>query len=133
MLTTLAQHQVDVNDLNRKFVQFDVPEAICNKYLNALPDCDNRFTFMCVRQCEVLECLLKLKSNAEGLDGNSPNCNKLLLPLVLSHIRHIVNTAITTSTFPSAWKYAKIVPIPNSDPYLYFLSCQKFLYPLLVE
>jgi len=31
----LFQHQVDVNYLNRKFVRFDVPEATCNKYLNA--------------------------------------------------------------------------------------------------
>jgi len=71
---------VDVNDLSRKFVQFDVPEASCNKYLNALPDCDNIFSFMCVRQCDVLECLLKVKLNSEGLDGIKQSCLCRVLP-----------------------------------------------------
>jgi len=82
---------------------------------------------MCVRQCDVLKCLRKVKSKAEGLDGISPKFMKFLLPLVLSHITHIMSTAITTSTFPSAWKFAKIVPIPKSQTEFRPISLLPFL------
>jgi len=84
-----------------------------------------QYTHVCY---DVLECLLKVKSNVEGLDGISPKFIKLWLPLLLSHITQILNTAITTCTFSSAWKYARTVPIPKSQtdlrpkPRLPFLS-----------
>jgi len=68
-----------------------------------------------------------VKSDAEGLDGNSPKFIKFLQPLLLSHIKHIMNTAITTSIFPSAWKYTKMINIPKSQAEFRPISLLPFL------
>jgi len=80
-----------------------------------------------------LNVYLALNSKAEGLKGISPKFLKLLLPLVLSHITHIMNTAITISTFPSAWKYAKIVPVPKSQTEFRPISLLPFLSKIFVN
>ena len=37
------------------------------------------------------------------------------LPYVLPYITHLLNTIITSSTFPAMWKSAKIIPVSKQD------------------
>jgi len=112
-----TESEVDVELKNKKFLEVDVLEATCNPYLNTQPLCDNSFSFICIIQSDVLASTLHVKSDAVGLDNMSPKFVKLLLPLMLPHVTYIFNTAITTSSFPTIWKNAKIFPIPklNND------------------
>jgi len=129
---------VDVELINKKFLEINVPEATCNPYLNTQPLCHNSFSFIYINQSDVLASILHVKSDAVGLDNMSPKFVKLLLPLMLPHVTHVFNTAITTFSFPTIWKNAKIFPIPklNNDyrpisilPFLKFQKSLKTLCP----
>jgi len=54
--------------------------------------------------------IFKVKSSANGLNNLCPRFIKPLLPYVLNHITHILNTVFTTS-FPIMWAKAKILPL----------------------
>jgi len=103
-----TESEVDVELINKKFLEIDVPEGRCNPYLNTQPFCDTSFSFICIYQSVVLASILHVKSDAVGLDNMSPKFVKLLLPC---------NTAIITSSFPTIWKNVKIFTISklNND------------------
>jgi len=84
-----AESEVDVELINKKFLETDVPEATCNPYLNTQPLCDNSFSFICISQSDVLASILHVKSDAGGLDNMSPKFVRLLLPLALPHVTYI--------------------------------------------
>lgn len=116
------QTTVDLEELNHAFANIDVPLARNNVYMDAVPTSVSQsgednfcFGFQCVSQCDVLQSILDVKSNATGLDGTDPMFLKPLLPLLLPHVTHIFNHVLTTSIFPNSWKRAKIVPIPKSN------------------
>ena len=75
----------------------------------------NKFKFSFVRDVDVLECCIKIKSNAIGCDNINPKFLKALLPYLLPHITYIFNTIIKYSDFPKNWKRAKIIPIPKNQ------------------
>lgn len=60
-----------------------------------------------------LRAVTGIKSKAVGVDGIDPRFIKLLLPHILHYVHHIFNTILTTSFFPTAWKCAKVIPIPK--------------------
>lgn len=134
--TCSQEINVDLDELNQKFVGID-PSAeqihtfsICDQntcdtlLTNLNLNCDNpsnsaiftnsRFSFVCVNECDVLSCLLSVKSNSIGLDGIHPKFIKLLITRLLTIITYIFNNIITKSLFPKAWKNAKIIPVPKS-------------------
>lgn len=108
---------------------FDQPDDINNHFLNIPGSTDipmsnrsffelnkfNNATFSLheVDEQEVAKILLNIKTNARGVDDLSMDMVLLTLPHTLSLITGIVNKSITTSTFPSQWKIAKINPIPK--------------------
>ena len=69
------------------------------------------FQFSHVSETDVANCILKIKSNAVGVDGMPIRFVKLILPYILSPITHIINHCITTSTFPQLWKMGSITPV----------------------
>lgn len=73
------------------------------------------FEFSCVSQYDVLTSFSLVKSNAVGFDNVHPKFVRVILPLILPYLTHLFNTIITTSTFPTKWKYAKIIPLPKSN------------------
>jgi len=117
------QHHVihdNLDDLNKKFTSYtsdnSVPEPlqpICDTPISSLIQ-NIDFSFACVNQCDVLNSIMSVKSNAVGLDGMHPKFIKIILPIVLPYITHIFNTCLTTSQFPDLWKVSKIIPIPKS-------------------
>ena len=60
-------------------------------------------------------------SSATGVDFIDTRTIKLSAHIIAPVLTHIVNLSITTSTFPTIWKYAKVIPLlksPDSDPLL---------------
>lgn len=69
------------------------------------------FEFSSVSEIEVYESIMKVRSNAIGVDGVSIKFLKIVLPYVVSSITHIFNHCLTTSAFPKLWKIGKITPV----------------------
>jgi len=114
---TSQELDVDKDELNLKLAEYQVPKVTTNTYLNSVPEniCDTRFRFMCVDQWDVLDNILKIKSNAIGPDDIHPSFIKIILPILIPYPTYTFNTALTTSTFPDCWKTAKIILIPKAN------------------
>ena len=56
-------------------------------------------------------------SKATGFDAIDTNVLKLVKFQVTPAVTHIVNLSIQTSTFPTLWKHAKVIPLfkPGSE------------------
>ena len=56
-------------------------------------------------------------SGAVGVDDMPISAIRSCLPAIIPHILHLINTSISTLTFPDAWKVAIVTPIHKSgDP-----------------
>lgn len=107
---------IDVNELNKSFIH--TPNSAGN--LNSLYDTNTTvdsqfgFEFACVSLDIVYSCFSSVRSNAIGCDGICPRFLRIILPYILPYVTYLFNTIIMSSTFPSKWKHAKIVPIRKS-------------------
>lgn len=64
-----------------------------------------------------LQPFIVFKSNAVGDDFISLKFIKIILPSIVEHLKHIINTIFTTSMFPVSWKRAIVRPVSKvSDP-----------------
>ncbi|XP_061388519.1 uncharacterized protein LOC133323619, partial [Musca vetustissima] len=111
-----SNNDIDVEELNLKFVGPNLAVNSENFYsrLNIVHN-ENEFSFRCVEHTEVISTFKEIKSNAEGMDGINPKLLRLILPKILPYIIYILNTILVKSTFPGAWKQAKIIPIPKAN------------------
>ena len=65
---------------------------------------------------QVLEIIEKLKkSKSCGLDKIDTYIIKLIRFEILPSLTHIINLSIQTSTFPTGWKKAKVIPLLKKD------------------
>lgn len=71
------------------------------------------FAFKCVDMNDVDLAFQRLKSDAEGCDGLSLRFIKILLPAILPHLTEIFNYILTSSSYPTKWKLAKVLPLPK--------------------
>lgn len=110
-----AQNVPDVDELNRHFLNLPSSDGRVEIYQNLRSDTETKFEFDCFRNDDVFSALMSIKSDATGLDDIHPFFIKLLLPIILPYITHIYNFIVMTSSYPTAWKYAKVLPIPKSD------------------
>lgn len=114
--STPREITVDINELNHKFVNIDVPLSTHNAYENlSTVSIEHNFSFRCVDQNEVLSNFIAVKANAVGIDGINPKFLRLAVPKLLPYISHIFNTALTKSVFPEDWKMSKVIPIPKAN------------------
>ena len=76
------------------------------------------FRLESVHPDEVLEIVKNLKnSKSTGLDDIDTSTLKLIIHDILPALTHIINLSLTTLTFPSSWKLAKIIPLlKKGDP-----------------
>ncbi|XP_075157548.1 uncharacterized protein LOC142230808 [Haematobia irritans] len=108
---------VDIDNLNESFTNITTNPIDMDFYDfdQSITDAnDAGFSFSGINHEDVLYGISMVKSNAVGLDGIDPRFLKILLPTILPHITYLFNTILTTSIFPSAWKYAKIIPVPKN-------------------
>lgn len=109
-----ANCSVDADELNKSFTNIPMVAANYNSV-----DCDtvsynddnligpSKFEFACVTQDDVISSCNMIKSNAVGYDNIHPKFVKIILPHILPHITHLLNTIIMSSCYPEKWKHAK--------------------------
>lgn len=100
-------NDIDPNQLNREFTKVQMTSSTSADPVDSTL---SGFEFACIEQADVVNAILKIKSKAVGIDGIHPIFIKIILPYILPAITHIFNNIIVTSTFPTAWKIAKILP-----------------------
>ena len=62
------------------------------------------------------EIVSKLKNSKScGIDNIDTYILKIIKPLIIPALTHIVNLSICTSKFPTSWKYSKVVPLFKKD------------------
>lgn len=105
---------IDLEELNNRFIT-SVPSSAFNSPSILTPNNSglDGFALNRVDLCTVGMAILSVKCKSVGLDNIHPDFIKILLPFILPHITHIYNTILMTSTYPTIWKKAKIVPIPK--------------------
>lgn len=111
-----ATCNLDPNQLNDNFVNTPLLSADSDYYANMSGNnlVISNFSFNYITQADVDKSIINVKSNSVGSDGIDPKFFKIIYPYILPHITHLFNSIILKSQFPSAWKHAKIVPIPKS-------------------
>ena len=86
----------------------------CRKPIFHRPLRDNGFSLTCVTPDMVLKAINRIKSSATGADGISIVLIKKILPFIISHITQLFNFSLTTGSFPSPWKVARVLPLPKT-------------------
>ncbi|KAJ2939918.1 hypothetical protein O0L34_g6624 [Tuta absoluta] len=68
-----------------------------------------------VTENEVVKILKSIKTKAVGEDGLSLDMIIPFCDTLAPAITHILNCSISTGTFPTAWKYAHVIPLPKKS------------------
>lgn len=112
---TQNHNTLDLNELNTNFLNTPTQSVDVGFYHNiARTQNQLSFEFNCFSCEDVLEAFMRIKSNAVGFDEIHPSFLKAILPRILPTITYIFNNIVTFSTYPSNWKYAKVLPIPKA-------------------
>lgn len=69
------------------------------------------FSFNRVSQADVATSIMRVRSNAIGLDGIPIIFSKVILPVILPHVTYIFNQILTKSYYPRLWKKARVLPV----------------------
>lgn len=116
---THSNIDTDLNALNKHFStppltlsDQNKAEALSNLDSIPLPDCPS-FTFKLVSGRDVKRCISNITSKATGTDNVSILMINPILDIILPHITNIMNLSLLSSSFPSTWKSAFIVPLPK--------------------
>lgn len=104
----------DVDIVNNFFVHSVPSNDNADVDIDSFFDDENVFSFACVGVDDIATALGKIKSKSIGVDGVSVQFLRLIFPYISDLIVHLINSVLTTSTFPTAWKTARVVPIPKT-------------------
>lgn len=104
---------LDPNDLNTAFASLHETGGASPRIDEDIPESYNSFSFRNVMLDEFVNAIIKLKSNAVGMDGMSLKFIKLIQPSFCRHFLHLCNFTLSSSSFPQCWKVARITPIPK--------------------
>lgn len=118
---------INVDDINCSFINSDHRPAGQVEFMQDV-DSNTLFSFRCVEEAEVFEALHKIHSKSVGVDMIPIRFIKLIYPYVMDIFLHFVNYILVSSTFPLAWKKARVVPIPKSNN----VSCPDDLRPIFI-
>lgn len=80
---------------------------------NSLSPSPTSLDFAPVPECVIRKHILSISSNAVGCDDVSRKMIIPVLDIVLPVITHILNFSLSSSTVPSVWKQALVIPIPK--------------------
>lgn len=106
---------LDPDELNNYFLANNAEPSGLEFVFSLDAHAQHQAEFEVVSEDEVLSILASFKSNATGEDGVPLRFVKIVLPHILSHLTHIINFCIMTSTFPQAWKYARVIPVAKKS------------------
>ncbi|CAG4955343.1 unnamed protein product [Colias eurytheme] len=121
---------VGSKDPNTDFKNFNI--ELLNQYFAESPPFDNitkvttlntlssiptpNFPPFCLNQfssSDVKKNIMSVSSNAVGSDCISRSMILPILDVVVPVITHILNHSVSSGTFPTSWKKAKIIPLPK--------------------
>nr|CAI5862155.1 unnamed protein product [Callosobruchus analis] len=71
------------------------------------------FDLVMTTEEEIYSLLFKVKSNACGHDGITPDMIKLCFPVIGKYLTHLINTCIEMHYFPFSWRQAVVIPLPK--------------------
>ena len=90
---------------------YDSIEQFCNEKLTASHSC----SIPHITVFEVGKAISNLSTKkSTGADSINPFFLKLSLPYIVESLTFIYNLCIDSRTFPTAWKTAKVIPIPKT-------------------
>ena len=69
------------------------------------------FSFSYISNEDILKSVIRISSDAVGVDGIPIKFIKMLLPVLSTFLCHVFNHMIMTSTFPSCWKVGHVIPV----------------------
>lgn len=101
----------DPDEINRVFLENHNNNQTHNSDGITIASAQSAFSFRAVQWWDVVNAIKSIKSNAIGLDGLPIAFLKIILPWTVQHITYMFNQFIETSSFPSGWKHAKILPL----------------------
>lgn len=110
--TDETEFECDADTINSHFVHSSSSQQDIN--FDYFYDSGNLFSFCCINEFDLFEALNKVKSSSVGVDGIPIKFIKLVFPYISQVVLHLVNTILTSSKFPMAWKSARVVPIPKT-------------------
>ena len=104
------------NELGSKFDNNNSDNVCsCNSVCSHQNDSVNKFTFKPISYEFVLKQICKMPNcKSSGLDPFNVKLLKLAAPFISKCLAHICNLSLNGSTFPDAWKKAKVTPIFKS-------------------
>ena len=89
-----------------------IKSTFCNESLLNSLKIKIKFEIPHISPEKVLQMLNSMPANkATGADGLSPKLLKIAAPSISSSVARLINHCISTNTFPSRWKVAKVTPI----------------------
>ena len=116
----LKDNEMDFGNLDPAILNSYFSQSQSNTSENDVefvPEIENAFSFRCVFLDEIYNALFSIKSNATGFDDIPIKFIKFIFPWISHHLLHVINTVLTTSSYPQAWKCAKIIPVgKKSNP-----------------
>jgi hypothetical protein len=89
------------------------------------------FIFRGVHEVEVFNSIMGITSTAIGTDGFSIKLIRDSFCQILPLLTHLYNFIITSSSYPSIWKTAVVLPLPKTS-FVSVLSVERILYYQLV-
>ncbi|XP_075167534.1 uncharacterized protein LOC142239626 [Haematobia irritans] len=110
---SLGAVEVDVDLCNEFFTMPPLEHSPSIAFEDYLDSSFSGFSLRTVDVDDIWSAICSIKSNAVGSDGVALKFIRMLFPGISHHSAHIFNTIITTSTFPSQWTCARIVPVPK--------------------
>lgn len=114
--TELPSHFNDPNIINDHFLNVPGTEGVSISQLTYFEHhkfCEAVFHLEPISLDKMINIIRSLKSNAEGCDAITLDMLLMTFPYTIDSVRDIINTSITTSTFPSLWKIAIVRPLPK--------------------
>lgn len=103
---------IDLDALNDHFCNLPDSGVFVPSY-NTIAERENEMSFRNIDILELWCCLNSVKSNAVGSDDIPLSFIRMVFPVFGCYLLHLVNTILTASVFPEAWKSAIINPIPK--------------------
>jgi len=101
----------NIKDPVPEHLNFDYIKDFINEHVPV----DVVFEIPEVTQSNIRKQLLELNvSKATGIDNIGPKLLKLSADIIVQHLTVIINKSLQTSTFPEAWKFAKVKPLFKS-------------------
>lgn len=110
---------IPLDELNRHFtisqskLDQNQKEQTILKNISASPAAREKFYFSYVSPCQVRQSILRITSQAKGIDDINVGMLKKILDVILPTLTHIFNYSLMNGNYPKSWKQAIVKPIPK--------------------